>query len=153
MAGESCVLNTVTLTYSNLSSVAHEISFGEVLKGGKSAEGSCMDISFLQLPSHMYIIYFYLWYIVASVNCGGHTANSCLECGNNARWCNGDCYWSRGQCKKKGDIDYVNCGTHTALSCSECGRDRSWCNGDCYWSNGRCKMKGDAGDKNLEIEI
>ena len=42
---------TVTTKYSNLSSVAHDICSREVLKGGKFEDNSCIDISFLQLPS------------------------------------------------------------------------------------------------------
>ena len=49
---DTSVANTVTLTYSNLSPVAHEISSGEAPKGGK---GSYIDISFLQLPNHIHI--------------------------------------------------------------------------------------------------
>ena len=35
-----------------------------------------------------------------SVSCGGHVADSCLECpqGNGAAWCNGDCQWRDGAC-------------------------------------------------------
>ena len=43
-----------TVTYSNLSPVAHEISSGEAPKGGKFKDNSCIDISFLQLPSHIH---------------------------------------------------------------------------------------------------
>jgi len=34
------------------------------------------------------------------VNCGNHQAVSCAACpqGNGAWWCNGDCFWSYGQC-------------------------------------------------------
>ena len=47
--------NTVTATYINWSPVAHEISSGEAPKGGKFKDNSCIDISFLQLPSHVEI--------------------------------------------------------------------------------------------------
>ena len=35
-----------------------------------------------------------------SVSCGGHVADSCIECpqGNGAAWCNGDCQWRDGAC-------------------------------------------------------
>ena len=33
--------------------VAHEISSVEAIKGGQFTDNLCMDISFLQLPSHM----------------------------------------------------------------------------------------------------
>ena len=42
-----------TATYSNLSPFAHEIRSVEASKGGKFEGDSCMDISFLQQPSHM----------------------------------------------------------------------------------------------------
>ena len=49
---------TVTATYLNFIPVAHEISSVEAFKGGKFEEESCINISFLQLPSHItsYII-------------------------------------------------------------------------------------------------
>ena len=47
------VANTVTATYLNLSPVAHELSSGTAPKGGKFTEDSCMNISFLRLPSHL----------------------------------------------------------------------------------------------------
>ena len=36
-----------------------------------------------------------------SVNCGGHTANTCQDCpqGNGRWWCNGECKWSNDQCQ------------------------------------------------------
>ena len=49
------VAQIVTATYLNFSTVAHEISSVEAPKGGKFEEDSCIDISFLQLPSHIYL--------------------------------------------------------------------------------------------------
>ena len=49
------VAHIVTATYSNLSQVAHEISFyWGASKGSKLEEELYMDVSFLQLPSHMF---------------------------------------------------------------------------------------------------
>ena len=39
--------------YKNLSPVAHDISSVGAPKGGKFTEDSCMEISFLRLPSHI----------------------------------------------------------------------------------------------------
>ena len=47
------VANTVTATYLNLSPVAHELSSGTAPKRGKFTEDSCMNISFLRLPSRL----------------------------------------------------------------------------------------------------
>ena len=45
----------MTATYLNLSPVAHEISSVEALKEGKFEEDSYINISFLQLTSHIQI--------------------------------------------------------------------------------------------------
>ena len=47
------VAHIVTAPDLNLSPFAHETSFVEGTKGGKFREVYCMDISFLQLPSHI----------------------------------------------------------------------------------------------------
>eukprot|EP00397_Hematodinium_sp_SG-2012_P016444 GEMP01016775.1.p1 GENE.GEMP01016775.1~~GEMP01016775.1.p1 ORF type:complete len:658 (+),score=89.88 GEMP01016775.1:164-2137(+) len=38
--------------------------------------------------------------VFGDVRCGGHTAESCEACpqGNGELWCNGDCWWSEGEC-------------------------------------------------------
>jgi len=38
-----------------------------------------------------------------NVSCGAHSAGTCAECpqARGATWCNGDCWWSDGQCKEK----------------------------------------------------
>ena len=43
----------MTATVFNFSPFAHEISSVEAPKGGKFTEDSCINISFLRLPSHM----------------------------------------------------------------------------------------------------
>ena len=47
------VAHIVTAQFLNISQFAHEISSVEAHKGGKFTDNSCMDISFLQLPSHI----------------------------------------------------------------------------------------------------
>jgi len=32
-------------------------------------------------------------------SCGGHSAPTCGECGQNPSYCNGDCVWTNGQCR------------------------------------------------------
>ena len=32
------------------------------------------------------------------VSCGGHSAENCGKCGNNAGMCNGDCTWKNKRC-------------------------------------------------------
>ena len=49
----------MTATVLNFSPFAHEISSVEATKGGKFTEVYYMDISFLQLPSHISILCIY----------------------------------------------------------------------------------------------
>jgi len=77
------------------------------------------------------------------VSCGGHTASSCSACAadNGAIGCNGDCYWSGGNCILIGhNISTVSCGGHQAGSCLECPQEDGdhLCNGDCVWYQGEC---------------
>ena len=54
------VAHIVTAPDLNLSPFAHETSSVEGTKGGKFTEVYCMDISFLQLPSHYIYLLFTL---------------------------------------------------------------------------------------------
>ena len=55
------VAHIVTAPDLNLSPFAHEISSVEAPKEGKFEEAYSMDISFLQLPSHMSIMFRYIF--------------------------------------------------------------------------------------------
>ena len=78
------------------------------------------------------------------VNCGGHLADSCLNCpqGRGKAWCQGECIWDNiGACID--NADHVSCGGHLADSCLNCpqGHGENWCNGECIWDNISCVNK------------
>lgn len=71
------------------------------------------------------------------VSCGNHKKNTCAECGDDERLCNGQCTWKNRKCEY---IENVNCGGHRAKACKFCpywnGKyyGRTWCNKDCFWN-------------------
>jgi len=84
----------------------------------------------------------------ASVNCGGHSAPTCLDCpivdgfDYGSAYCNGDCTWDLTANECVG-VDMatasVSCGDHSAPTCQDCpvvndfDYGQAYCNGECTW--------------------